>query len=135
MIKRFLLVSTLLLLPAVAPGPAATPSAGQDSTAAAPSATMLQKAKKTYGVDCAICHGDKGNGKTDLATGMALKLADWTNPASLAGKTDDDLFAIIRNGKDKMPAEAEGRAKDDEVMNIIIYIRKMSQPPTAAPAK
>jgi mono/diheme cytochrome c family protein len=82
-----------------------------------------------------MCHGDNGNGKTDLATGMGLKLADWTNPNALNGMTDENLFTAIRNGKDKMPPEAEGRAKDDDVWNLIVYIRKMSQPAADAPAK
>jgi hypothetical protein len=66
-----------------------------------------------------------------------LNLADWTDPKSLASKSDKDLFAMIRNGKDKMPAEAEGRAKDDEVWALIYYLRSMAkeQPaPAAAPA-
>jgi mono/diheme cytochrome c family protein len=91
-------------------------------------------AKKLYAVDCAVCHGDTGNGKTDLSDSMQLKLDDWTNPSSLTGKTDEDLFRIIRNGKDKMPAEAEGRAKDDDVWNMIVYIRGMSRNQPAAPA-
>jgi hypothetical protein len=44
------------------------------------------------------------------------------------------LFNAIRNGKGKMPPEAEGRAKDDEVWNLILYIRSMArQQPAAAP--
>ena len=94
------------------------------------------RAKKLYNVDCAVCHGDNGNGKTELATSMQLKLDDWTDPASLSGKTDEDLFKAIRNGKgEKMPAEAEGRAKDDEVWNMIAYIRNMSKGQPARPAE
>src|ERR1017187_4470715 len=60
----------------------------------------------------------------------------WTDPASLSGKTDEDLFKAIRNGKgEKMPAEAEGRAKDDEVWNMIAYIRNMSKGQPARPAE
>jgi mono/diheme cytochrome c family protein len=91
-------------------------------------------AKKLYAFDCAVCHGETGNGKTDLADSMQLTLADWTNPSALTGKTDEDLFKTIRNGKDKMPAEAEGRAKDDDVWNIIAYIHTMSKNQPAAPA-
>lgn len=98
-----------------------------------PTADSQAKAKKIYAVDCALCHGDNGNGKTDVATAMGATMDDWTNPATLASKSDSDLFAVIRNGKGKMPPEVEGRAKDDEVWNLIIYIRKMSQP--AAPGK
>ncbi len=139
MLKPFLLVSTLvLLLPAIAPGPAAAPPAGspaQDTGGPKPSAAVLEKAKKTYAVDCSMCHGDNGNGKTDLAKDMALNLDDWTNPTTLAGKTDKQLFDIIRSGKDKMPAEDASRAKDDDVKAMIYYIRTFSTgQPAAAPA-
>ena len=70
-----------------------------------------------------MCHGDNGNGKTDLATSMGLTLEDWSDAKTLAGKPDKDLFDVIRKGKDKMPPEVEGRAKDDMVWNLIIYIR------------
>ena len=62
-----------------------------------------------------------------------LKLADMTDANTLASVTDQDIFNIIRNGKDKMPAEDAGRAKDNEVWNIVIYLRNLSKP--AAPAK
>ena len=86
-------------------------------------------------MDCALCHGENGNGKTDLATAMQMTLDDWTDPKTLANKTDQELFTIIRNGKEKMPAEVEGRAKDHEVWNLILYIRGFAgKEPAAAPA-
>jgi mono/diheme cytochrome c family protein len=91
--------------------------------------------KEIYGVDCAICHGETGDGKTDLAKDMGLTLGDWTDPKTLAGKPDQELFDAIRNGKGKMPPEAVGRAKDDEVRSLILYIRGLAKPqPAAAPA-
>jgi mono/diheme cytochrome c family protein len=134
MLKPFLLISAFILLPAITPAPAAAPPAGatgQDSATPKPSAAALDKAKKTYGVDCAVCHGDNGNGKTDLAKDMSLTLIDWTDPASLAGRSDKQLFDIIRNGKDKMPAEAEGRASDNDVRALIFYIRNFSKGQTS----
>jgi len=99
-----------------------------------PTAESQAKAKQLYQIDCALCHGDNGSGKTEIATSMNLTLDDWTNPASLANKTDADLFTIIRNGKDKMPPEESGRAKDAEVWNLIIYIRNFSKNQPAPPA-
>jgi len=127
MLKPFLLISALVLLPAIAPGPAAAPAAGQDSTTPKPSGALQEKAKKTYAVDCAVCHGDNGNGKTDLAKDMALTLDDWTNPATLGPKSDKQLFDVIRNGKDKMPAEDTGRASNNEIEALIYYIRNFSK--------
>jgi len=96
---------------------------------------LLTKAKKLYEIDCAFCHNSNGDGKSDAATSMSLKLMDWTDPKSLAGKTDAELFATIRKGKDKMPPEDASRAKDDEVWAMIHHIRGMAgaDKPAATP--
>ena len=99
-----------------------------------PTAESQAKAKSLYQIDCAMCHGDNGNGKTNLTTDMELTLDDWTDPKTLANREDWELFNIIRNGKGKMPPEAAGRAPDTEVWNLIIYIRSLSKPQPPAPA-
>jgi hypothetical protein len=66
---------------------------------------------------------------------MQLTLDDWSDPKTLAAKPDKDLFDVIRNGKDKMPPEGEGRAKDDEVWNLVLYIRGLYKSAPAAPAQ
>jgi len=109
-----------------APAPAPTPAASAQKNPVKPTAESQAKAKQLYGFDCAMCHGANGNGKTDLANDMQLKLSDWTDPKTLAGRSDKELFDIIRQGKDKMPPEAEGRAKNDEVWNLVIYIRALA---------
>jgi|CZKF01.1.fsa_nt_gi mono/diheme cytochrome c family protein len=113
-----------------APAPAAGPK-----NPVKPTDKSQARAKELYTQECALCHGANGNGKTDVASGMGITLADWSNPATLANKQDQDLFNIIRNGKGQMPAEEAGRAKDDEVWNLIIYIRNLYKlPPAPAPA-
>jgi mono/diheme cytochrome c family protein len=79
-----------------------------------------------------MCHGDNGNGQTDLGKSMSLNMVDFTDGKAMSAKSDGDLFDIIRNGKDKMPPEAAGRANDNIVWNLIIYIRKMSNMQAAA---
>ncbi len=122
--------------PAMTPEPAVAPPqpAPAMKNPVKPTAESQAKAKSLYQIDCAMCHGDNGNGKSDLATSMTLTLDDWTDPKSLADKQDGDLFTIIRNGKDKMPPEADGRANDTEVWNLIIYIRSFSKPQALVPA-
>jgi mono/diheme cytochrome c family protein len=111
-------------------------SASGHSTSAKPAVDPLARAKEIYKIDCALCHGDNGDGKSDLATSMDLKLDDWTDPKSLADRSDTALFGTIRNGKDKMPPEDPARAKDDDIKNLILYIRGFSkqQPPAASAA-
>jgi mono/diheme cytochrome c family protein len=127
--------------PATAPAAAPAPADAQAQPANFPKNPVKAtpesqaKAKSLYAIDCAMCHGDNGNGKTDLAQSMSLTLVDWTDPATLANHPDGELFNIIRNGKgDKMPPEGEGRAKDDLVWNLVIYIRNFSKGHAAATA-
>jgi hypothetical protein len=66
---------------------------------------------------------------------MQMTLKDWTDPAALASVSDADLIKVIRAGNDKMPPEPEGRAKDDDVKGLVLYIRSMAgKQPAAAPA-
>jgi len=96
-----------------------------------PTAESQARAKMLYRRDCAFCHGEIGDGKNT----MDVVLEDWTNPSTLAGKPDSDLFATIRNGEgDKMPPEDAGRATDTDVWNLIIYIRSLSKNHPAFPA-
>ncbi len=120
---------------APAPPPVAPAQAAAVKNPVKPTADSQAKAKSRYQMDCAMCHGDNGNGKTDIATSMELTLDDWSDPKTLANKEDWELFNTIRNGKgDKMPPESSGRATDNEVWNLIIYIRSFSKPQPLAPA-
>ncbi len=69
-----------------------------------------------------------GNGKTDLAKDMQLTSDDLTDPKTLTGKSDDQLFDLIRKGKDKMPGEEAARAKNDEVKPSFIHPQHVKGP-------
>ena len=44
----------------------------------------------------------------------------------MKNRTDGEWFYIIRNGKGDMPPEGD-RAKDEEVWNIVNYIRSLAK--------
>ncbi len=121
--------------PAMAPTQAITPApAAYPKNPVKPTPESQARAKNLYAIDCAMCHGDNGNGKSDLATSMELTLSDWTDPKVLAGREDGELFMIIRNGKDKMPPESDGRASNEAVWNLVVYIRGFSKSQTGTPS-
>lgn len=140
MLKSFLVLSSAAL---IALGPAVIAAAAPQTTAApagpTPGATnpvkatpeSIAHAKKLYTVDCEICHAAKGDGKSQLAKDLNLSLQDWSDPKTLAGKTDGELFQAIRKGNEKMPPEAVSRAKDEDVWNLVHYIRSFSKEHTA----
>ncbi len=125
----------VICLPLAGRNPQAAPAQATGNNPVKPTAESQTQAKVIYKRDCALCHGDTGTGKSDLATSMSLTLDDWTDPKFLANKPDSALFASIRNGKNQMPAEDSGRADDSEVWNLLVYIRTFSKAqPSAAPA-
>jgi cytochrome c5 len=146
MLKPLLLSPAVLLLAFVSVASAQKPSHKTAPAAEEPATPKTinvepprPEVKQIYKFDCAMCHGDTGNGKTDLATSMNLVLDDWSSSATLSGKTDDELYKIIRSGKDKMPPEDASRAKDDEIRGLVKYIRSLGKngpatPPAAQPA-
>ena len=85
----------------------------------------LAQGKKYYGYDCAMCHGENGDGKGDVAVDEKLKLKDYRDPAALQNMSDEELFNIIKNGKGQMPPEGN-RVKATELWNLVNYIRSLS---------
>ena len=92
-----------------------------------PTTESVAAAKKTYGYDCAMCHGETGDGKGDTAADMKLPMKDLRDPETLKGMTDGQIYSIIVNGKGKMPPEGD-RAKPDRVWNLVVYMRSFSDP-------
>ena len=101
------------------------PEAAAKANPVKPTAESLAKAKKLYAIDCAMCHGAKGDGKRRHGRDMK-NVTDFTNPDALKARTDGEMFYVIRNGKGEMPPEGD-RAKDDDVWSLVNYIRAFAK--------
>jgi mono/diheme cytochrome c family protein len=138
MLKPLLLLPAVLVL-AYSPAPVGSPVPQKNSKPAASadaekSAAVSARVKEIYKVDCVICHGDTGDGKTDLGQSMGVT-SNFADPKTFEGKSDQQIFDSIRKGKDKMPPEDAPRASDDQVRGLVTYIRGLSKgQPAAAPA-
>ena len=91
-----------------------------------PTAESQAHAKKMYGYDCAMCHGVDGKGKGELAVELKLNIVDFTSPEAMKAYTDGEMFYVIQNGKNKMPAEGD-RAKAEDLWNMVIYVRSFAK--------
>ena len=101
MLKSFMLfMAVVLLVLTCSSAPVGQAQETSGGKAAAKSTTPAPdshaKAKKLYDLDCALCHGANGDGKTDLGKDMQLTMLDWTDPKSLAGMSDQAIFDAIR---------------------------------------
>jgi len=86
----------------------------------------LARAKKWWTMDCEMCHGKNGDGKGDTAKDMKLTMVNFTDPATLKDRTDGEIFYIIKNGHNDMPAEGP-RVKTEEAWDLVNYVRAFAK--------
>jgi mono/diheme cytochrome c family protein len=91
-----------------------------------PTPEGLAEARRFYKYQCTMCHGENGDGKGDLVEAMKLKMNDWRDASSLAGRTDGELFYILTNGRGAMVGEGD-RTKEVMRWNLINLVRSFSK--------
>jgi mono/diheme cytochrome c family protein len=111
---------------ALAPIPAAD---AERKNPVKPTRDGLAEAKKLYGYHCAMCHGENGDGKGDLAAQMKLELNDWRNAATISKYTDGALFYIVTNGRGRMVGGEGDRAKEEVRWNLVNLVRSFGKKP------
>jgi mono/diheme cytochrome c family protein len=77
----------------------------------------------TYKAKCQMCHGADGLGNTPV--GKMAKIVSLKDP-TVVSATDPDLFAVVKNGKNKMPAN-NGKLTDDQITAVLAYIRTLQK--------
>ena len=86
----------------------------------------IARAQKWWNLDCAVCHGASGDGRGDIAKDMKLNTADFTNANTLKDRTDGEIYYIIKNGHNDMPAEGP-RIKTEEGWDLVNYVRSLAK--------
>lgn len=90
--------------------------------------------KAKYESLCAGCHGKTGKGDGPAAASLNPKPQDHTDGKTMNSLTDKYLFDIIKDGgtgvkkSPLMPAWGK-TLKDQEISNVISYIRSIAKPP------
>ncbi len=89
-----------------------------------PTPESLASGKKIFAMDCALCHGMDGRGKTEVS--KQSKVPDLTTSATLKGRTDGELSYRIKNGHGDMPGEGD-RVKPEQLWDVVNYVRSLSE--------
>lgn len=76
----------------------------------------------TYHAKCAMCHGPDGAGNTPV--GQRMKIRNLRSP-EVQKQTDDELAAIITNGKPPMPGYGKTLSPAD-IRELVAYIRSIA---------
>ena len=91
----------------------------------------ISAGREVYMENCATCHGQQGEGDGPAAANLNPQPANLTEP-HVAVHTDGDLHWWITNGiQPAMPAFGEDLT-EDEIWNVINYVRTLSEPASAS---
>ncbi len=85
-------------------------------------AASAGEGEATFKAKCAMCHAADGSGNTPM--GKRSKIRDLRSP-DVQKQTDDELAAIISNGRPPMPAYSKTLSATD-IRQIVVYIRTMA---------
>ena len=82
--------------------------------------------KGVWDKQCKKCHAEDGSGQTAL--GKKLKIKDYTDAASLAEFSDEDLFKMTKDGVEGTKMSGYGKKlSDDEIKALVGYMRAMAK--------
>jgi mono/diheme cytochrome c family protein len=125
--------SAALLLPAVAFAWLGALTVSAQSAAAAvknpvaASPESVAAGKPVYARNCAPCHGTSGEGGP--GNDLIPAAPDLTDAMWDHGSTDGEIFSNIKNGigPDFNMTPFKDRLKDEEIWNIVNYVRSLAK--------
>lgn len=86
----------------------------------------VDAAKANWDRHCAKCHAEDGSASTKL--GERMEIMDYTDPASLAEFSDEDLFNMTKDGVDGTKMRGYGsKLSDEEIHDLVKYMRAMAK--------
>ncbi len=90
----------------------------------------IEEGEAIYKVNCAPCHGMKGEGDGPKAEELKIKPQDHTNASYMSTRTDKQLEYVIRNGgisisKSPLMPAWKGTLSDDQIKAVVKYLRKL----------
>ena len=78
--------------------------------------------EKLYRNTCAVCHGEKGDGKGIAAPSFGGRIADFTNPDYWKKTDDRKIVNVILKGQGRMPAQP---VSSEEARAIVDYMKSV----------
>ena len=87
--------------------------------------------RKLFLANCALCHGERGDGHGMRSTGLAKAPASFTDPVWRRNATPRRVFFVIREGVHGTPMPAWNWLSKDEAWDLVAYL--LSLGPSPAP--
>jgi len=95
-------------------------------SAVASNAESISAGKALWALHCSSCHGKTGLGDGSKAAQLKTQPPDFTT-SEVQGQTDGSLFYKTSEGRDDMPSFKKKIADQDDIWNLVVYIRTLKK--------
>ncbi len=89
-------------------------------------AESLATGAKLFRRNCAVCHGETGDGKGPWQDILTTQPGDFTDARRMAEHTDGELFWKISTGRELMPA-FEKKLSEQKRWQLVNYLRTFAR--------
>ena len=100
-------------------------------------AADLEKGKATYNINCAMCHGEKGDANSPAGQALNPKPRNFLADNFKAGDSEDQIFQTITKGLPGTAMVAFAQIPEPDRKNLAAYVsslRKAAKGGAAKPA-
>jgi mono/diheme cytochrome c family protein len=109
---------------ASSPPPTTTSQPATDTGAVA--ADPVAHGQQVYVARCVLCHGPEGKGDGPASAALNPKPRNHTDSAYMNSRTDEELLAVIHDGKGAMPAW-KSVLTEQEMQDVLKYVRTLAK--------
>ena len=81
--------------------------------------------KRVYDRYCITCHASDGKGSKDMETELPIALPDFTDGQWKYGKTDGEIFTIVRDGTSLGMEPFKSSIDERSMWHIVNYLRSL----------
>ena len=103
-----------------------TPPSQPATDTGAVAADPIAHGKQVYQARCVLCHGPEGKGDGPASAALNPKPRNHTDGSYMNSQTDEQLLAVIHNGKGAMPAW-KAVLTEQEMQDVLKYVRTLAK--------
>lgn len=85
-----------------------------------------QHGRELFARHCAICHGERGDGRGERRAGLSPPPRDLTDPTWQARTSSLRIFAALREGVPGTAMPSWAAMSTDETWDLVAYVRSLS---------
>jgi len=91
------------------------------------------RGRALFAANCVLCHGERGDGHGQRASGFQKSPANFTDPYWRRGTTPRRVFFVIREGLRGTPMPAWSFLSEDETWDLAAYVLSLAPAPASSP--